>query len=59
MERRAGNSVKTAPQQASSGTRILADAWCRRDREEHVVPVSPRLDEEQVGAMLQTQAKRS
>jgi hypothetical protein len=38
---------------------MLANAWRRRDREEHVFPVSPRLAEEQVGAMLQTQAKRS
>jgi hypothetical protein len=59
MERRADNSVETAPQQASTGTRMLANAWRRRDREEHVFPVSPRLAEEQVGAMLQTQAKRS
>jgi hypothetical protein len=46
-ERRSNYSVKTAPQQASASARILANAWRRRDREEHVFPVSPRLDEEQ------------
>jgi hypothetical protein len=58
MERRAGYSVKPAPQQASAGRRILANAWRGRGRDEQNYPASPRLDEEQLGAMLQIQAKR-
>jgi hypothetical protein len=59
MERRADYSVKPAPKQAPADMRILANAWRGRGRDEQNYPASPRLDEEQLGAMLQTQAKRS
>jgi hypothetical protein len=50
MEPRAGYSVKTAPEQASAGARILANAWRGRGRDEQNYPASPRLDEEHQGA---------
>src|SRR3954469_24742360 len=50
MERRASYSVKTAPQQASAGAGILANAWRGRGRDEQNYPASPRLDEEHQGA---------